>query len=126
MEDIRKLELELVELNDLNISKIFEYLKTLDSSQINLNNEEKTLKQMYKYICNKARTMATNSVAVIDDRIVYVWARIYFNKSNEELGLIEKEVEIDKAKKIVPAIKEENDKKSKDNTSEQISILEGL
>ena len=48
-------------------------------------NEEKNLKDMATYIKDLARKQATNNVAVIEDAVVFQWAKDYFNKSNEEL-----------------------------------------
>lgn len=50
-------------------------------------NEEKNLKDMATYIKDLARKQATNNVAVIEDAVVFQWAKDYFNKSNEELGI---------------------------------------
>ena len=49
--------------------------------------EEKNLKDMATYIKDLARKQATNNVAVIEDAVVFQWAKDYFNKSNEELGI---------------------------------------
>lgn len=59
-------------------------------------NEEKDLKGMSSYIQDLAKKQATNNVAVIEDAIVFNWAKDYFNKSNEELGIKKKEVKINK------------------------------
>ena len=50
-------------------------------------NEEKNLKDMATYIKDLARKQATNNVAVIEDAVVFQWAKDYLNKSNEELGI---------------------------------------
>ena len=50
-------------------------------------NEEKNLKDMAEYIKGKARKEASGNVAVIEDSVVFDWAKEYFNKSNEELGI---------------------------------------
>ena len=50
-------------------------------------NEEKNLKDMATYIKDLAKKQATNNVAVIEDEVVFQWAKDYFNKSNEELGI---------------------------------------
>ena len=55
-------------------------------------NEEKNLKDMATYIKDLARKQATNNVAVIEDAVVFQWAKDYFNKSNEELGI--KKIEV--------------------------------
>lgn len=62
-------------------------------------NEEKNLKDMATYIKDLARKQATNNVAVIEDAVVFQWAKDYFNKSNEELGI--KKIEVKNNKETV-------------------------
>lgn len=92
MEGLERLETEVLEMNDYNISAIFDYLKTRNDLYEKFSNKEKSMKQMYKYICNKAKNLSKNNVAMVNDRVVYLWAITYFSKSNEELGLKEKKV----------------------------------
>ena len=89
MEGLERLEAEVLEMNNNNISAIFEYLKTRNELYESFNNEEKSIKQMYKFIYDKAAKQKIDNVAMISDRIVYLWAVTYFSKSNEELGLKE-------------------------------------
>ncbi len=89
MEGLERLETEGLEMNNNNISAIFEYLKTRNELYENFNNEEKSIKQMYKFIYDKAAKQKIDNVAMISDRMVYLWAVTYFSKSNEELGLKE-------------------------------------
>lgn len=56
-------------------------------------NEEKNLKDMATYIKDLARKQATNNVAVIEDEIVFQWAKDYFIKSNKELGIVKTRIE---------------------------------
>ncbi len=129
MEGIEKLNAELLELNDYNISAIFEYLKTKNDLIEKFNNQEKSLKQMYKFICDKAKKLAKNNVAMVNDKVVYLWAITYFNKSNEELGL-NKKVEdkkeaISKTKKeSKKEIKEQPKDTEKEDSKEQISMFQ--
>lgn len=92
MEGLERLQAEVLEMNNYNISAIFDYLKTRNDLHEKFNNEEKSIKQMYKYICDKARNLAKDNVAMVNDKVVYLWAITYFSKSNEELGLKEKKV----------------------------------
>lgn len=119
MEGIERLQAEILELNDYNISTIFNYLKIKPELAEKFNNSEKSLKQMYSYICNMARKQSKNNVAMINDRVVYLWAINYFNKSNDELGLnnskpndsiIKKTIKEDEKNKVV----EENKKLEKE------------
>ena len=128
MEELERFETELLELNNMNISVIYEYLKTLDVLKNNINNNEKTLKQMYEYIKNKAQSMATNNVAMVNDKVVYLWARTYFSKSNDDLGLNKKPIVQNNTKKAeeTPSSKVAKQEEVKKNTSKQISILEVL
>ncbi len=92
MEGLERLQAEVLEINNYNISAIFDYLKTRNDLHAKFNNEEKSIKQMYKYICDKARNLAKDNVTMVNDKVVYLWAITYFNKSNEEFGLKEKKV----------------------------------
>ena len=62
-------------------------------------NEEKNLKDMATYIKDLARKQAINNVAVIEEAVVFQWAKDYFNKSNEELGI--KKIEVKNNKETV-------------------------
>lgn len=131
MEGIERLETEVLEMNDSSVSAVFNYLKTRKDLYEKFNNKEKSIKQMWDYICNKARKMSKNNVAVVQDNLVFIWAVNYFTKSNEELGIKEK-----KAKKVMPpsadeTIKEINRKhyeeqkeaEQKNDTDNQISMF---
>ena len=47
---------------------------------------------MYEYIYDKASKVRKGNVAMVTDRVVYLWAMTYFNKTNEELGLYTKKL----------------------------------
>lgn len=124
MEGIERLEAEALEMKNYNIMAIFDYLKTRTELYEKFNNTEKSIKQMYKFIYNKAKEHKQGDVAMVSDRMVYLWAMTYFNKSNEELGIKEEKVTTSKTN----IIKEENLKKEsckienkKDN---QITLFE--
>ena len=121
MEGLERLESEVLEMNNYNISAIFDYLKTRTDLYESFNNEEKSIKQMYKFIYEKARKQKQDNVAMIADKVVYLWAITYFNKSNEELGL--------KEKKVMPptpaeVIKENEKKLKKEETKPEDKKLE--
>ena len=59
-------------------------------------NEEKNLKDMAEYIKGLAKKEMSGGVAVIEDERVFQWAKDYFNKSNQELGI--KKVKLEKGK----------------------------
>lgn len=109
MEGIERLEAEVLEMNNSNISAIFEYLKTRNDLYEKFNNKEKSIHQMYKFICDKASKQKIGNVAMISDRMVYLWAVTYFSNSNEELGLKEKNVMPPTPTEVI----KENEKKTK-------------
>ena len=120
MEGIERLQTEVLEMNNYNVSAIFDYIKTRPDMLECFKNEEKSIKQMYEFICNKAKNLRQGNVAMVNDNVVYLWAITYFKKSNEELGLNKKE---EKAKVQVdntPIPKEE----PKPNETDQISMFQ--
>lgn len=121
MEGLERLEDEVLEMNDYNISAIFDYLKTRTDLYENFKNEEKSIKQMYKYICDKARKQQKNNVAMIADKVVYLWAVTYFNKSNEELGLNEKKVMPPTPAEVLEKENKKKDKKEEKAPEEKTS-----
>lgn len=125
MEGLKRLEREVLELNDYNVSAIFNYLKEREDLIDKFDNEEKSLKEMYKYKCDQARKKAVNNVAMIDDRVVYLWAVTYFIKSNEELGLKMENVKPkkeDTTKKVED--KQDVEKKEEKKEDNQISMFQ--
>ena len=60
MEGIERLETEVLEMNDSSVSAVFNYLKTRKDLYEKFNNKEKTIKEMWNYICDKARKMSKN------------------------------------------------------------------
>lgn len=109
MEGLERLEAEVLEMNNCNISAIFEYLKTRNDLYEKFNNKEKSIHQMYEFIYEKARKQKVDNVAMISDRMVYLWAVTYFSNSNEELGLKEKKVMSTTPTEVI----KENEKKTK-------------
>lgn len=90
MEGLEKLEAEVLEMNNCNISTIFDYIKTRTDLYEKFNNKEKSIHQMYEFIYEKAKKQKIDNVAIISDKVVYLWAVTYFLKSNDELGIKEK------------------------------------
>lgn len=122
MEGLERLETEVLEMNNNNISAIFEYLKTRKELYKYFNNEEKHISDMYEFMCNKAEKQKIGKVAMISDRMVYLWAVTYFTKSNEELG-------INKKKKIMPPSADEvikNIENKKVNEDKQSPVEEKI
>lgn len=127
MEGLERLETQVLKMNNQSVTVIFEYLKTRKDLYEKFNNEEKSIEEMYHYICGKARKMAKNNVAMIQYNLVYIWAVTYFVKSNEELGIKEKKVMPPSADEVIKkqankkAEKEDTQKENKDN---QMSIFQ--
>ena len=122
MEGIKRLEQEALEMNDHNVILIFDYIKNKEELQDKFNNEEKTIKGMYDFIGSKAKNLAIRNVAMVNDRIVYLWAMAYFNKSNEELGINKKNLISKKEIKKPEETKEEHKKENKKD--DQVSLFE--
>lgn len=123
MEGKERLEQETIEMNNYNVVLIFNYIKDKDELQEKFDNEEKTIKGMYEFICGKAKTLVQNGVAAVNDKVVYLWAITYFCKSNEELGIKKEEKKI---KSATDASKESisNKEKGIKESDEQVSIFE--
>ena len=51
MEEIERLENEVIEMNDYNVLTIFNYLKSRNDLYEKFNNKEKSIKEMYRFIC---------------------------------------------------------------------------
>lgn len=126
MEGLERLEKEVLEMNNNNILAIFEYLKTRTDLYEKFNNSEKSIKQMYKFICEKAKKQAINNVAMINDKMVYLWAVTYFNKINSELGLNETpKVMPPSANEVIKNIeKKEKENETKKENLEQITLFQ--
>ena len=123
MEGKERLEQETIEMNNYNVVLIFNYIKDKDELQEKFDNEEKTIKGMYEFICGKAKTLAQNGVTAVNDKVVYLWAITYFCKSNEELGIKKEEKKI---KSATDASKESisNKEKGIKESDEQVSMFE--
>lgn len=127
MEGIERLEKQLKEMDEDNVTAIFEYLKTRTDLYELYKNEEKNMQGMYDYICSKAKKKMKNNVAMIADNVVYLWAVTYFTKSNEELGIKEKKnAKTTQAKKEPKTAKVKEVKEPAKNTDSQISMFEGV
>lgn len=122
MEGLEKLEAEVLEIDNSNISAIFEYLKTRNDLYEKFNNEEKSIKQMYKFIYEKASKQKIDNVAMINDRLVYLWAITYFNKSNKELGLNDKKVMPPSANEVIKNIEDIKSKETQKDKSKNDQI----
>ena len=121
MEGLKRLEDEVLKMNNRYVTIVFNFLKSKESLKESFENKEKSIKQMYKYIYEKARNFKKDNVAVIEDNVVYLWAMTYFKKSNKELGIEEKKVMPPSAKEVIRKIEEKEKEEKKD---EQTSLFE--
>lgn len=96
MEGIQRLANMLEGQKDKYLKIIVQHLMLYKEMNSAFLNEEKNLKDMSIYIKDKAKKRASNGVAVIEDEVVFQWAKDYFSKSNKELGI--KEYKIEKGK----------------------------
>lgn len=125
MEGIERLEKQMLEMDDDNVTAIFEYLKTRTDLDELYKNEEKNMQEMYDYVCSKAKKKMKNNVAMIADNMVYLWAVTYFTKSNEELGIKEKKnTKTTQTKKETKTAEAKEVKEPAKNTDSQISMFE--
>lgn len=99
MEGIKRLADMLEGQKDKYLNIIVNHLMQHIEMNEAFTNKEKNLKDMASYIKDKARKKATNNVAVIEDEVVFEWARDYFNKPNKELGIRNKENKVSKISK---------------------------
>lgn len=127
MEGIEKLEVEVADMNNPSVSVIWDYLKTRTDLYEKFNNEEKSIKQMYEFIYEKAKKQKNGNVAVIMDNVVFLWAVSYFSKSNDELGLNEKKVTLAKPAETIKKIEEKEKQEEKvveEKKDEQINLFQ--
>ncbi len=123
MEGLKRLEQEVMEMNNFNVYTIFSHIKDLPELQDKFDNTEKTIKGMYDYIYEKARTVKQGNVAMVNDTIVYLWGTNYFKHSNEELGIEEKKETPTKPVENITKPKEIEKPKEEEKVA-QISMFE--
>lgn len=87
MEGIKRLSEMIKDQKDKALIKVVSYLMLQTDMDLEFLKEEKNLKDMAEYIKKLAKKEAINGVAIIEDEVVYQWAKDYFSKSNEELGI---------------------------------------
>lgn len=124
MEGLKRLEQEVVEMNNFSIYNIFNHIKDLPDLQNKFDNEEKTIKGMYRYLYSKAENIKQDKVAMVHDKIVYSWATNYFKLSNKELGIEEKKVMPPSTDEVIKKIESNREKqKSEQERNSQISFF---
>ena len=124
MEGIERLELEVLEMNNFSVSNMFNNIKNKPELQEKFNNKEKTIKGMYEYVYEKARSLRQGNVAMVNDQVVYLWATNYFKYTNEELGIKKKGLKPETNKKeSKKEDKKEEKKAEKEENNPQISMF---
>ncbi len=118
MNGIERLRILSEGTNNQPLLKVLDYLETRKDMYERYLNEEKTPEQMWTYITKKAKEQSINNCAVIDDRVVYVWAISYFLASNESLQLNEKSISKPK-EETKKETKKTKSKKSEEQPTEQ-------
>lgn len=93
MDGIQRIKVLAMEIKDKPLLKIVDYLLTRTDMNDKYLNEEKTLKQMVEFIKQNAKKEAKNGIAMINDDVVYGWAIHYFDETNKDLELSEKNYE---------------------------------
>lgn len=125
MEGIERLQEQVLEMNNIHVSAIFEYLKTRNDLYEKFNNDEKSIQQMYTFIYEKARSLKQDNVAMVLDKVVYLWAVTYFNKSNAELGISQTSTSIKKTEAKQYIKNSEKNKSDENNQKDnQISMFQ--
>jgi len=134
MDGINRLAKMLEGQKDKYLNIIVNYLMLQTEMNEAFLNEEKNLKDMATYIRDLAKKQATNNVAVIEDSVVFQWAKDYFKKTNKELGIKKSEIKPIQSKnkenikeddEFGSIFDDENDNNQKENQEEieQISLF---
>ena len=97
MEGIKRLAEMLEGQKDKYLIIIVNHLMLQTEMNEAFLNEEKELKKIWLHILKiQQRNKQKSGVAVIEDAVVFKWAKEYFMKSNKELGI--KETRLDRGK----------------------------
>ena len=75
-----KFEDECKSVKDKNLKLICDYLLGREDMQEKLNNPNKSIDKMFRYIRSQAKKKAVNGCAVISDAEVFGWAVHYYDE----------------------------------------------
>lgn len=70
------------------IAKIAEYLQTRSDMKEKLDNDKKSLNEMFDYIVSEANKQRNGNCACVDDETVFGWAIHYYDEDNIEFKKI--------------------------------------
>lgn len=106
------------------IAKIAEYLLTRTDMKEKLDNEKKSLSEMFDYIVSEANKHRDGNCACIDDETVYGWAIHYYDEENvkfKKIGNVK--VDNDNKKEEKPISKKTKKEKVKNELEGQLSLF---
>ena len=94
---------------DPSLNRVINYLVDLTEMDVKYLSEEKSLKGMIDYIKAEAKKIAKDGYCWVEDATVFNWSKIYWDKTNDELGIKKKEVVVPKVKaeikkEVVPEV----------------------
>ena len=81
--NVQSLEQQLANA-DKNTKVIYNYLITIPGMEEKMKNPNKSLREMNVFIRNKARNMAVDGCAMVEDKEVFGWAVHYYDEENPE------------------------------------------
>lgn len=81
--NVQSLEQQLANA-DKNTKIIYDYLITIPGMEEKMKNPDKSLREMNVFIRNKARNMAVDGCAMVEDKEVFGWAVHYYDEENPE------------------------------------------
>lgn len=81
--NVQSLEQQLANA-DKNTKVIYDYLITIPGMEEKMKNPNKSLREMDVFIRNKARNMAVDGCAMVEDKEVFGWAVHYYDEENPE------------------------------------------
>lgn len=91
MDGLERIKVLSSEIKDKALLKIIDYLLSREDMNEKYLSEEKSIKGMISFIKGEARKSATDGMAMIEDEVVYGWAIHYFDETNKDLKITEKE-----------------------------------
>lgn len=91
MDGLERIKVLSSEIKDKALLKIIDYLLSREDMNEKYLSEEKSIKGMISYIKGEAKKSATDGMAMIEDEVVYGWAIHYFDETNKNLNITEKQ-----------------------------------
>lgn len=115
---------QLKENKNPAITKIAEYLLTRSDMKEKLDNDKKTLNEMFDYIVSEANKQKNGNCACVDDDTVYGWAVHYYDEDNIEFKKVGNvKVDSNNKKEEKPISKKVKKEKVKNELEGQLSLF---